>query len=92
MKKYLYAAAVLAVANAGLYLASSCSSQETKKATRQEPECYWGGKGFRECSNVLGTVIDGITLTTQLSVTCREGSWACCGLEAHCLPDSLWND
>lgn len=66
--------------------------QETVFGKGGAPDCYTGGKGKSTCKVEAGIDINGRgDLTTECSVTCNEGYWACCSYACHCEPVSKWD-
>ena len=75
---------LLALSNAVLFAVISCKNEQTAIADKETAttECYSGGNGTRHCDIPAG--ID----NGQISVTCDEGYYACCGLTCKCLPET----
>lgn len=66
--------------------------QETVFGNGGAPNCFRGGKNHSTCKIEDGFDLNGRgDLTTECSVTCEEGYWACCSYACHCEPVSKWD-
>lgn len=83
MKKMYLAIALLAMVNVALFAdgtqPTTAESEETEKVT-----CVNGGEGASACSIDKGHKIGDI-VTTGCSVSCGEGTYACCGERCICI-------
>lgn len=50
----------------------------------EKVHCYNGGEGASHCSITAGINVFGTGFSSDCSVDCRDGYYACCGLRCVC--------
>lgn len=84
MKKITYVSLVIVLMFANIVLAFANTRPDDGE---DKVRCYNGGQGASHCSIAAGIDVFGIGLSSDCSVDCKEGYYACCGLRCVCKPE-----
>lgn len=90
MKRLHIIAMILAITNLLLFVCCKSSGSSAKNKANQadtEMVCINGGVGAASCQISPGIKI-GNDISVGCSVTCNEGSYACCGIGCYCIRNS----
>lgn len=81
MKRVVNISLVLMLMFANIVLAFADTNPDDGE---DKVRCFNGGVGASHCSIAAGIDVFGLGLSSDCSVDCREGYYACCGLRCVC--------